>query len=237
MARDKRYRAGQANAQGSQICGARRRGTDEPCQSTGVYSNGRCYHHGGPSPKGIASPSYKHGARSKYAVPERLKERYVAAEQDPRLMEMRSEIAMLEARLQQLLDRAPDGDDGSRYLDLKLLSQQFDSAMGDNNLEAAGDAWGRMRRLINRGTQDFQIWGEIRLTLQDRSTLIAAERARLRDMNQMLSVGEALMFADRVLNIITANVEDRDTLRKIQHEYMGMLNMNQPALPETTPAG
>jgi len=48
------------------ICGAKRAKGRGICQSTALYENGRCRNHGGPSLKGIASPSFKDGKHSRY---------------------------------------------------------------------------------------------------------------------------------------------------------------------------
>ena len=55
--------------------------------------NGRCRLHGGKSPAGLASPHYKDGRYSK-ALPARLAARYATAEADPRLLELRDEVAL-----------------------------------------------------------------------------------------------------------------------------------------------
>jgi len=53
-------------------CGAYARTTGRPCKKIAM-ANGRCRNHGGKSLKGIGSPRYKHGWRTKEAM-EVLKE-------------------------------------------------------------------------------------------------------------------------------------------------------------------
>jgi hypothetical protein len=46
------------------MCGAKKRKSGEPCRAAAM-ANGRCRVHGGTSLKGVASPSFKNGKRSK----------------------------------------------------------------------------------------------------------------------------------------------------------------------------
>ena len=85
------------------ICGAKtRKGT--PCLRAPMV-NGRCNLHGGKTPIGAALPQFKTGRYSKY-LPARLAERYHEAERDPELLSLRSELALVQARLAELISKA-----------------------------------------------------------------------------------------------------------------------------------
>jgi hypothetical protein len=60
--------------------------------------------HGGTVRKGIASPHWKHG-RYSTALPEKMAALYYRSMNDPHLMNMRSEIALLDARLYELAEK------------------------------------------------------------------------------------------------------------------------------------
>jgi hypothetical protein len=60
--------------------------------------------HGGTVRKGIDSPHWKHG-RYSTALPEKLAALYHRSMNDPHLMNMRSEIGLLDARLYELAEK------------------------------------------------------------------------------------------------------------------------------------
>ena len=74
------------------------------CRNAPVTGRTRCRLHGGKSLVGTACPHYRSGRYSAY-VPERLRERYEAAEDDAELLSLRSELALTDARLMDLLAR------------------------------------------------------------------------------------------------------------------------------------
>lgn len=65
--------------------------------------NGRCRMHGGSSPSGLAHPNTKHGRYSKH-IPTQLSEAYHAAVNDPDLLALHQEIALVDAKVMHLLD-------------------------------------------------------------------------------------------------------------------------------------
>src|SRR5258708_37054514 len=65
-------------------CKAKSKRTHERCAANAMIVREECYHHGGKTPRGIASPNFKHGRYSK-SLPARMRERYEEALADPHL--------------------------------------------------------------------------------------------------------------------------------------------------------
>lgn len=82
-------------------CGAKTRKDGHPCQRWAM-PNGRCNLHGGKSLAGPASPRWQHGKRSKY-VPNRLLKHYHASLQDEEMLDLRDEIALVDAQIADVL--------------------------------------------------------------------------------------------------------------------------------------
>src|SRR5215510_246014 len=78
-------------------------------------ANGSCRLHGGLSLKGIESPSFKHGRRSKYAFPGLLGKGYRQSLADPELLSMHHEVAALEGKIKEvgesMADEPPQWED------------------------------------------------------------------------------------------------------------------------------
>jgi hypothetical protein len=93
------------------VCGAKTR-NGGTCKQPAL-PNGRCHYHGGKSLAGIASPTYKEGKYSKH-LPQRMREAYALAIDDPQLLEQREQIGIIDARLIDLLARVDTGESGRR---------------------------------------------------------------------------------------------------------------------------
>lgn len=98
-------------------CGAKTRAGGK-CQRR-PNSTGRCRLHGGASLRGVHSPTFKHGRRSKYIMGgKRLQKAYEAALNDPELTSLKHELAALDAILVDLVANMDGSDDQSAVVDL-----------------------------------------------------------------------------------------------------------------------
>lgn len=79
-----------------------------------------CYIHGGKSPSGMASGTFKDGRYSK-DLPTRLLSGYLEARHDPEILNLRDELAMYRVNLRELaqqLQPGPDGQPPDNYFEL-----------------------------------------------------------------------------------------------------------------------
>lgn len=166
-------------------CTAKSRRTGERCRRPAMVGSNVCYHHGGKTPRGLAHPSTKTGRYSKY-LPARLAERYESALNDPDLISLRDEIALTDADIGRLL--ALVDDDIPDGLDPKETL-----------------AWRRAQR---------QNRAEIHQLIENRRKLVETERRRLIDLQQMMTVEQAMLLLSAVESVVNAHV-DRPTMARI----------------------
>lgn len=107
-------------------CGARTKATNADgsrklCPRPGAGSGGRCHMHGGKSPVGVASRTFKHGRRSKYLVDGALK-RYQDAHGDRHLLRIRQDAALIETMLTALMARLPGTGVQSEALERRIVN-------------------------------------------------------------------------------------------------------------------
>jgi len=199
------------------LCGAKTRGGGE-CKQPAL-ANGRCHYHGGKSPGGIASPHYRDGRYSK-ALPQRMREAYTAALDDPQLLEQREQIAVLDARLLDLLGRVDTGESGAlwgRLLDAKV---DLIACKRANDIKGQGDALTLILDLISQGHADYRAWGELQSVLEQRKRLIESERKRLVEMQQMVTSQQAMGLISAIIESVKRNVTDRAALAAIQTDFI-----------------
>ena len=198
-------------------CGARTRG-QTPCRNWAM-PNGRCRMHGGMTPGGMALPQFKHGRYSKY-LPARLVDRYQAGRSDPELLAMRDEIAALDARLSELLERVDSGESGLLWIALRDAWTELQEARraGDNLKLAA--ALTMVGDLIEQGFDDRAAWADVLALFQDRRRLVESERRRLVDLQQMITAEQAMVFLAAITDAVKKHVDDRDTLAAISADLI-----------------
>jgi hypothetical protein len=196
--------------------------------------NGKCRVHGGLTPTGIASPHYKTGARSKY-LPTRLLGRVEEALNDPGLLDLRRDIALLEARLSEVLgqlDRDGAGDWSevrSSYLALVAAIRRQDKAGITTILS-------QLNTLISKGADDAALWEQVGVLLEQRRRAIESESRRMVQMQQTISVNQAMVLVTALLASIKEHVTDRQALAKIQNDFIRLTTQEpRPSAIDVTP--
>jgi hypothetical protein len=85
-----------------------------------------CRFHGGLTPRGVASPHWRGQGYSK-DLPTRLADRYRMAVEDPELLELRSSVALVDARIGEVLASLPEEPsevDPDTWRELLVLLEQ-----------------------------------------------------------------------------------------------------------------
>lgn len=198
-------------------CGAKKRdGT--PCKAPAM-ANGRCRIHGGKSPKGMLVNTYKTGKYSKY-LPARMQERYTAAVNDSELLSLRSDLALMEARIADLLTRVDTGEAGKAWQEIKAVYRDLSYNFNAKNTTGVMRSMADMQGILDRGYADYQAWNELQACLEQKRRLQESEQKRLVAMGQMVTAEEGMGLAMALLNAVRSVVSDRRQLSAIQNEFI-----------------
>lgn len=183
-------------------------------------ANGRCYLHGGKSLVGPASPQYVNGRYSKH-LPTRIAAAYRDAQADPDLISVRDEIALVDARTNEVLSRLDSKEAAAHWLQLKGLVDLFRSGTADKRLEAADalSAWSV------EALSDYAVWSEVLDLMERRRKLAETESKRLAAMGQMITSERAMILLAHVVDICRRNVKDRNELSAISREIGQLADM------------
>lgn len=194
-------------------CTAKSKRTGKRCGANAVTGRDVCYHHGGKTPQGISLPQTKSGRYSKH-LPTRLLSTYEAANGDPDILALRDEVALIDARLAELLTRIDTGETGASWRELQEAFRELRIALKDRDpgesqlLLGLGD-------LIESGASDEAAWTEIRATLEQRRRLVESERKRLVEMQQMVGADQAMLLVRSLVASVREHVRDPAILRAI----------------------
>jgi len=205
-------------------CQATNKKTGEQCRRRAVQNKRVCTVHGGLTPGGIASPHFKTGEYSKYALPLRMRERYEASLNDPALLEQRREISLVDARLQDLLARVDTGESGALWKGLQDARVELLACRKAGDVLGQTLALNRILDFISQAHADYRAWAEVGAALEQRRKLVESERKRLVEAQQVITTEQAMLFANAILTSIHTHVQDRAVLTAIQADVTRLLN-------------
>lgn len=200
-------------------CGAKTR-SGEPCKQRAM-PNGRCRMHGGKIPQGFALPQTKTGRYSKH-LPTRMLATFDAAQADPDLLALHAEIALVDARIADVLGRVDTGESGRIWQDLKATFKELQEANRVRDTATAGARLNDIGSLITRGHLDYAAWSDVRTLIEQRRKLVESERKRLTDMQQMMTSEQAMLLIARLYDSVTQHVSDRTILAAIAADLGGL---------------
>jgi hypothetical protein len=195
-------------------------------------ANGRCRIHGGKSLVGAAAGPYRNGRYSKY-LPTRMLERYEDAATDTELIALREDVALIDARIADMLQRVDTGECGETWKALQEAVHEFDKAERGMNA-ASSDKTIELKRidreeamrtiivLVQEGMADYAAWREIGSLIEQRRKTVETEQKRLIAMQQVITNDRAMVMMDRMLDIIERNVTDRSIRSAITSEFRAM---------------
>lgn len=175
-----------------------------------------CQVHGGATPRGAALPQFKHGRYSK-SLPARLAARYAASASDPRLLELNQEIALVDARLEDMLARVDTGESGAIWTGLLSAKEELLAARRANDMPGQLAALALITDLITKGHADYRAWAEVGALLEQRRRLVESENKRRKDMQEFITSQQALTLMGAIVGIIKEHVTDRTQLNRIAH--------------------
>jgi hypothetical protein len=183
--------------------------------------------HGGKSVVGPASATFKDGRYSK-VLPARLLARYHEATQDQELLALRSEIALIDSRLSDVLGRVDTGESsrvwkalGEAYGKLKT-AQLLGDEVGERYAVAA------LGSLIVSGHSDWAAWADVRQLIQERKALVESERKYMIEAQYMIAVDQAMSTMGLLVDAVRRHVTDQDALRAITDEFARLTGIPSP---------
>jgi len=171
---------------------------------------GVCKIHGGGSLTGHNHPAFENGFFSD-VVPSNLAPDYLRALTDPRLMSLKDDTALLQARVSQLLQRIGSGDSmsvkGWAMAVKHLRAYRVAERVSDNEGQAI--AMAKLEQVIKAGHSDSQAWVDIgHIQEQKRKNILTEHKINL-DMGQMITTEQALALMAAVVASVNNRIEDQ----------------------------
>ena len=199
------------------ICGAKTlKGTI--CQEVPVEGAKRCRIHGGLSITGPLSKTWTTGVKSKYNPGVELSKKYKAAMDDPDFLSQRNEIALMDARIQTLVERLEDDQNIPTWMALSKSWDKFLLAIRTGNEREQTELVQKLDQMIQKATEHIDLWDDIQKTIDHRRKLTDAEQKHLLAHQSMMGIDQVMMIMNApfmALRDIVTKYADQDTARHI----------------------
>jgi hypothetical protein len=184
------------------------------CPKPPMVGKTRCYSHGGNSPTGVSAGRFKHGRYSRYMKLE-LAQRFLDTCDDPELLSLREDVALVTDRIGELLDQVHSGESGAAWRLLARHWKEFRRFRAAGNVPKMQEALELLAEPLEQGIADHNAWEELGLQLDRRARLAEQEQRRLEKMQATLTVEEAMGLLRTVLDVLRRHVTDQATLDAI----------------------
>lgn len=193
-------------------CGAKTRNGGK-CGNPGSGRGGRCRLHGGKSLAGPAHPNFKHGRASTVvrSLPDRLRRAFDASYEDGDILSMRTEIALSDARLAELVEKIDTRETGEAWAsaqeglrDLRYLLAQ----RPDVDWDAVDQRMKHLRGIMSGALEDEKNWSALRRQVEHRRKLTDTERKLVEAKQAYVEADHLDMIVARLLHSINTNVKD-----------------------------
>ncbi len=210
---------------GKPICGAKTRRTGAICLKSPIKGKNRCMLHGGKSLSGLASPRRTTGKYSK-DLPARLADKYEESIKDPKILELKDEIAVMNARISDLLSRIDESGSKEKWKEVRGLYKKAKDAIKSRQQDEFAKVFAEIGRIIEQAEQDFKNWDEVSKAMRMKKSLAESQRRHQIEQQQMISSEEAMALIGFIVATIKETITDRAALASITQKIGGYLNSN-----------
>lgn len=203
----------------------------EPCGKYPLAGRTRCKKHGGAALRGATHPSFKHGRYSK-DLPSRMQESYQAAANDPELLNQSAEIALVDARIADVMKRVDTGETGATWKLVKSSFAQLKKSMSEGDHDGVAEALNTLNKAINKGSSDYAAWSEIVNLVERRRKIVESERKRLVEMNQYITAQQGMTLVAALVDSCRRHITDHSQLQAIVNDLTRLTS--RPTLEEAS---
>lgn len=196
------------------------------CTQKRIAGRDSCKMHGGRNPVGMAAGNYKHGRTSKYLgiLSGKMRERFETAVNDPDLLALNDQIALIDARVMELFDEMADGGAPVRlWQDLREAKRQMIAAREAGNAAQMAYHMNTLLDLVDRGAAVTASWAEAVNLFERRRRLTETERKRRIDTQTYATAEEQMFLISNLSDLVREYVKDPEALRGISDGLIRLL--------------
>ena len=189
-----------------------------------------CKRHGGKSLAGPVHPRYIDGRYCKYELPISIKETVQKALQNPELLEVSTEVALVDSRIQTLLDKMDSGESREAWQRMRAALGQLRMAFAAGDQQAIRVAVGQMHQVISAGENNYAVWDDIYEAMGQKKSLIETERRRIEAEAAYMSADTANMLILTIVDLVRKYMQPSNysEFAKELYRATGMVDVTPP---------
>jgi len=149
-----------------------------------------------------------------------LASRYEEFRNDPEILSLHDDVALIDARIGELVHRADTNEAGFWWDKLRGAYDDLVVAMRRGNDPAVAAGLNDLNRFIDAGGSDYATWAEISKLIDQRNRLVSSERKRLIEMQQMISVQQANKLVMALLSAVNTYVTEPKSRNAVLAEFI-----------------
>jgi len=196
-------------------CTAKSKTTGERCAQPAAHGFSVCVYHGGKTPAGIASATFKHGLYSKQ-LPTRLAARYREATENPELVALKHDAAVAVTRICELLSELDEEGSPALWRAARAKLAEFKASI--NDVERARAVLNELDDIFARGAGTEARWERIGKWIDTHGRLVEKEWHRLKDLQLVMTAEQAALVFTALQESVLKHVKDNDALVAISED-------------------
>jgi hypothetical protein len=143
---------------------------------------------------------------------------------DPGLLELKQEIAIVKERAADLMKRVDHGESGHLWKKLKVAYSDLSGAQKSGDTTTIATALSQIGDLIERGTNDYYGWEEISKQFDRVQRLSESQVKREIEAGQLAPAEQTLLMIRAILMAVRECVADAATREAIQRKTNTILD-------------
>jgi hypothetical protein len=192
--------------------------------------------HGGSSAHAIGTNNgnFVNGRHSRF-LPAQMAELYEDALTNPDLLDMSDHIALLEARIQSVLNESADGDPAPRWSEVNEMFDQLttDTLQGKSAVESLEKISARLQA----GMVWDRTWDQVTNTMEQLRKVADTEVKRRKELNMMVPIERVVILMASVARAVKRNVTSPAEIDAVMRELASLHGSNNTshgpkAMPE-----
>jgi hypothetical protein len=217
---------GTPNGGRARRCTATSKRAGRRCLNPALIGRNKCSKHCGTSVDGSShagpnNPNWRGGiSLPRYSGPPILNERLAAAMRDPELLTLHAEVALITARLQELVALLAGDVDPAGFSD---VSSQLLAAVDAGDDAAQRAALAQLAEIRSSTRASDGTWSRIMRMVERRRKLVDTASRREQLLNLHLSLKDATLHGQALMTAVTRHVRDVNMLRAITDEIQAII--------------
>lgn len=187
-------------------CNARSKRTGEQCGALAMRGKEKCYHRGGKSLTGTASPSFGHGLYSRQATAA-FGSLFTEIRADADLGELRDDLSVFIALAREQLEGIRSGESKEAWKALQKIFTDLRGKESEGNVPGVQTCLAAMGEIIQRGVLAHHARSELADLLEKQSRVADRENRRLDSKYRSIAVDQAMVILIAIANSIRMAVE------------------------------